>query len=73
MAARLQVCDGSAGGDGCGSITFVVVTGEWTVWGEKQLRKPVTMLCVKCGEPLLTATWHGDEEDAPKAEAKDAK
>ena len=70
--SRLQVCDGVAGGDGCGSITFVVVTGEWSVWGESQLRAPVTMLCVKCGYQLLTATWLGDEEDPPKVEAKDA-
>ena len=65
---RLQVC----GKDGCESSTFVVISGEWLVWGVKHMRAPVTMLCVKCGYQLLTATWLGDEEDPPKVEAKDA-
>lgn len=47
----------------CDRHTFVVVSGEWNVWGEKQLRNPVTMLCTNCGSQLFTATWHGDEND----------
>lgn len=49
----------------CGGHVFVVLSGEWVVWGENRLQSPVVMLCVQCGRERLTATWTGTEQDKP--------
>ena len=56
MTATLHTCVD------CDGHIFVVVSGDWEVWGANKLRSPVTMLCVGCGRQLFTVTWTGDEE-----------
>lgn len=62
---KLQRCEA------CEGHQFVVLTGEWRVWGENQLRAPLTLLCAECGAELLTATWLGNEEKEPSQESHD--
>lgn len=47
----------------CEGHHFVVIRGEWDVYGEHKLRSPIVLLCVGCGRAVFTAMWSGDETD----------